>query len=93
MVVIGGRTNASEELSQNLEIYDTESSDWYKVNAINRYRHIILSLDATIFVHGGFEPEFPNKPLDSFLSIDLSKLASIYPKLSKTLGKENSNIL
>lgn len=42
MIVTGGRTNASEEQSQQLEIYDTESSDWYKVNSINRYRHSIV---------------------------------------------------
>ena len=50
-----------------LEIYDTESSDWYKINAVNRYRHSILVLDSFMYVHGGFEPEFPNKPLDTLL--------------------------
>ena len=46
-----------------------------------------------MFIHGGFEPEFPNKPLDSLISFDLNKIATIYPKLSKAFGKEIPNIL
>jgi hypothetical protein len=42
MMVVGGRTNASDEASHMIEMYDTESSDWYKVSAINRYRHSIV---------------------------------------------------
>ena len=78
MIVLGGRSNASEELASMLEIYDTESTDWYKFNAINRYRHTILSIDNLLYVHGGFEPNFPNKPLDSFLLVDLGNLANIH---------------
>lgn len=47
-----------------------------------------------MYVHGGFEPEFPNKPLDSMLSIDLLSIANNFPKLGKYFGvKDNSNIL
>lgn len=42
MLVFGGRTNMSEEQSQTLEIYDTESSEWYKINCLNRYRHAMI---------------------------------------------------
>ena len=43
-----------------LEIYDTESSDWYKFTSVNRYRHTIASIDNLLYIHGGFEPECPN---------------------------------
>lgn len=46
-----------------------------------------------MFVHGGFEPEFTNKPLDSMISVDLNSLPSLFPKLSKYFGmKEQVNI-
>ena len=38
MIVIGGRTNTVVE-DVPMEVYDTESSEWYKFNAIQRFRH------------------------------------------------------
>ena len=67
MIVKDGRSYSSELDASMVEIYDTESSDWHKFKATNRYRHIIVSIDNYLFVHGGFEPEFPNKPLDTML--------------------------
>jgi hypothetical protein len=46
-----------------------------------------------MYVHGGFEPEFPNKPLDTMLSVELSTLGQFFPKLSKQFGGAISNIL
>ena len=88
MVVIGGRTNVAEDLSNTIEIYDTESSDWYRMNSINRYRHTIIQIENLLYLHGGFEPDFPNKPLDSMFSIDISRVSNIYPKLSRAFGCE-----
>ena len=56
MIVMGGRSNSSELDASMVEIYDTESSDWHKFKAINRYRHTIVSIDNYLYVHGGFEP-------------------------------------
>lgn len=67
MLVVGGRTSGGEEQGKCVEIYDTESSDWYRINSFNRYRHTTVIIDNTMYLHGGFEPEFPNKPLDSML--------------------------
>ena len=50
-----------------MEIYDTESSEWYKINCVNRYRHGIVIIENQLYMHGGFEPDFPNKPLDSII--------------------------
>lgn len=40
MLVIGGRSN---QINDNipLEIYDTETSDWYKFAAVMRFRHSV----------------------------------------------------
>ena len=46
-----------------MEVYDTESSEWYKFNAIQRFRHTCWQVDGTVFVHGGFEHETPNIPI------------------------------
>lgn len=93
MFVLGGRTNINEDQSQTMEIYDTETSEWYKVNCVNRYRHAIILQEQNLYIHGGFEPDFPNKPLDSLLQFDLKQISQVYPKLSKNFGLDNGNIL
>ncbi len=104
MIVLGGRTSANDEMSSHIEVYDTESSDWYRVPAINRYRHAIIQVENHLLMHGGFEPEYPNKPLDTMLSVDISRIGNIYPRLAKVFGKDtfingaggsilNSNVL
>jgi len=74
-----------------LEVYDTESSEWYKFRAIQRFRTAVWSIDTNVFVHGGFEHETPNIPINSISRIDATKLfanhaglaAKIFPKTSK----------
>jgi protein phosphatase len=56
MIVVGGRTNANDELSSTMEVYDTETSEWYRINTINRYRHTVVLMDSIMYIHGGFEP-------------------------------------
>jgi protein phosphatase len=87
MMVIGGRTNqVGEDVA--LEVYDTESSEWYKFKAIQRFRHSSWEMDSNVYVHGGFEHETPNIPIDAINRIDAQKLfanhssllSKIYPK-------------
>ncbi len=73
MMVIGGRTNTVGEIVP-LEIYDTESSEWYKFNSLQRFRHACWSVDAHVYVHGGFEHETPNIPINIIARIDTYKL-------------------
>lgn len=73
MLVIGGRTNTVGEVVP-LEIYDTESSEWYKFNSLQRFRHACWSVDANVYVHGGFEHETPNIPINIIAKIDSYKL-------------------
>lgn len=75
MLVMGGRTNVNDDTQHSLEIYDTESSDWYRIKATNRYRHTVLILENKLYMHGGFEPESPNKPLDSMIQINLHEIS------------------
>lgn len=79
MVITGGRTNANNSgYDQNnlpIEIYDTESSEWQKIGCANRYRHSsVISESNQLLIYGGFEPDLPNKPLDSLLRFELAKL-------------------
>lgn len=53
-----------------LEVYDTESSEWYKFNSLQRFRHACWSVDANVYVHGGFEHETPNIPINIIARID-----------------------
>lgn len=91
MMVIGGRTNqVGEDVA--LEVYDTESSEWYKFKAIQRFRHSVWSVESSVYVHGGFEHETPNIPINAISRIDATKLfanhqsllTKIYPKTSKS---------
>lgn len=47
MVVIGGRTNTVGE-TVAMEVYDTESSEWFKFSAVQRFRHACWILDNKI---------------------------------------------
>ena len=70
MIVLGGRTNTVGE-TVYMEIYETETSEWKKFNSVQRFRHTVWTVDANIYMHGGFENETPNIPTDSILKLDL----------------------
>jgi hypothetical protein len=89
MMVIGGRTNqVGEDVA--LEVYDTESSEWYKFRAIQRFRTAVWSIDTSVYVHGGFEHETPNIPINSISRIDASKLFTYHPALAAKILPKNS---
>jgi len=70
MLVMGGRSNNVGEILP-FEIYDTESSDWYKFSSVQRFRHCIFILNNMLYIHGGFDQDSPNVPTDSTLGLDL----------------------
>lgn len=80
MVVLGGRTNTVGENVQ-LEVYETESSEWRKFNSLIRHRHTVWAIDTTIFMHGGFENETPNIPTNSIMKLDLMEIFNKVPSL------------
>lgn len=71
MLVVGGRTNTVGECV-NLEVYDTESSEWKKFSSLQRFRHTCWVIDTNIFMHGGFENETPNIPTNTIMKIDIT---------------------
>ena len=73
MLVVGGRSNnVGENLS--FEIYDTESSDWFKFASIQRFRHASWLIDSTLYLHGGFDSDSPSIPTENILKLDISKI-------------------
>lgn len=84
MFVLGGRTNKVGE-TVPFEVYDTESSDWYRYASISRFRHSCWILDQNLYVHGGFEHDSPNVPTNVITKIDIAKMFSNQPALLKSL--------
>ena len=84
MIVIGGRTNKVNE-NVPLEVYDTESSEWYKFASIKRFRHACWSVDSHIYVFGGFEQDSPSIPTDAILKFDSVTAFQSKPQITQKL--------
>jgi len=84
MIVLGGRTNTVGENLQ-LEVYETESSEWKKFNSLQRFRHTVWAIDTKLFMHGGFENDNPNVPTSTIMKLDLTGLFSKSPLLMQKL--------
>lgn len=91
MIVIGGRTNTVGEVVP-LEVYDTESSEWTNFNSLQRFRHVCWAVGFTVYVHGGFEQDTPNIPIDAIATIDAEKLfanhETLYDKMKNAEKKD-----
>jgi hypothetical protein len=88
MLVIGGRTNNVGEVVP-LEVYDTESSEWTKFDSLQRFRHSCWVIDSQIYIHGGFQHETPNIPINSISRIDVMKMVSNVESLSQKVELVN----
>jgi hypothetical protein len=84
MIVLGGRTNTVGENLQ-LEVYETESSEWKKFNSLQRFRHTVWAIDTNLFMHGGFENDNPNVPTSTIMKLDLNGLFNKSPLLMQKL--------
>lgn len=72
MLIVGGRTNnVGEHLT--LDVYDTETSEWAKFNALQRFRHGSWIFENFVYVYGGFELESPNIPTDNINRVNILK--------------------
>ncbi|CAD8102091.1 unnamed protein product [Paramecium primaurelia] len=85
MLVIGGRSNNVGE-TLPFEIYDTETSDWYKFQPIQRFRHSSWLVEQFLYLHGGFDSDQPNIPTEGILRIDLNKRFAQTPQLLKQMN-------
>lgn len=72
-LVIGGRTNNTND-NIPLEVYDTQTSDWFKFGNFQRFRHASWLTDQWLFMFGGFDQKNPNIPTDELLRVNLAKL-------------------
>jgi diadenosine tetraphosphatase ApaH/serine/threonine PP2A family protein phosphatase len=73
MIVLGGRNNNLGE-NVGVGVYDTETSEWYKLTAVQRFRHVSWVTENYLYVQGGFDPDLPNTPLDTLIRLDLLKV-------------------
>lgn len=89
LIITGGRSNLASD-TVPMEIYDTETSDWFKYEAPQRFRHATFFCDNFLFMHGGFNQETPNTPTDIIIKLDLSNILQEEPQLSKYLLLEVS---
>ena len=69
----GGR---SQTLGDNLpiEVYDTETSEWFKFSSFRRFRHSSFIFENYLYIHGGLEDDKHNNPANVLNEIDLFEL-------------------
>jgi hypothetical protein len=80
MVILGGRTNNVSD-NVGMEVYDTETSEWYKMTAVQRFRHGSWVVDNSLYIYGGFEHESPNVPTDTVIRLNILKTFQIHDSL------------
>ena len=81
-VVLGGRTNNTNDQIP-LEVYDTQSSDWFRFGNYQRFRHACWLTDQWLYCFGGFDQKSPNIPTDELLRLNLVKVFQINPMVLK----------
>jgi hypothetical protein len=94
MIVIGGRTNTVGEVVP-LEVYDTESSEWASFTSLQRFRHVCFSVGFIVYIHGGFEQDTPNIPINVISTINAEKLfenhETLYEKMKNSEKKDKKS--
>jgi protein phosphatase len=84
MIVLGGRTD--EDLkSIPIEVYVTETSEWFELASFNKFRHSSWIVDNLLFTHGGFDYTSPMISKNDLVMIDMIKLMITKNTLSKKL--------
>lgn len=72
MFVYGGKGSSSSKVL-DLEIYNTECSEWLKFPCVGRHRHGIWVSDTCLYIFGGFD-KGSSIPTNTIQVIDLAKL-------------------
>jgi diadenosine tetraphosphatase ApaH/serine/threonine PP2A family protein phosphatase len=73
MVVLGGRTNNTGG-TVGMEVYDTGTSEWTRMSAIQKFRHASWFVDNFLYIYGGFENDSPNIPTGAVTRINILRL-------------------
>jgi len=53
MLIVGGKTNNVAE-TLPMEVFDTETSEWFPYNTIQRFRHGSWIHEKHLYIYGGF---------------------------------------
>ena len=85
MFIIGGK-GADLNDKMNLDIYDTEASQWISIESEQRHRHVSWAFGGNIFLHGGFGSPTNNLPVADIHMINLPKSLEKYPNLAENLS-------
>lgn len=91
MLIVGGKTNNVAE-TLPMEVFDTETSEWFPYNTIQRFRHGSWIHEKHLFIYGGFELSSPTLPTDSIFKINLAQLFKNNPNLYSKVVDLNSSI-
>ena len=86
LIILGGRTDTDMKTIQ-IEVYDTESSEWYKLASFDKFRHSSWLLDNYLYTHGGFDYSSPMISNNSLVMIDIIKLIETNSPLSIKMAK------
>jgi protein phosphatase len=91
MLIIGGKTNNVAE-TLPLEVFDTETSEWFAYNTVQRFRHGSWVHEKNLYIYGGFELSSPTLPTDTVFKINLSQLFKNNPALYGKVVDLNSSV-
>ncbi len=84
--MLGGRTE-DDVKNIPIEVYDTETSEWFELAAFNKFRHSSWIFENQLFTHGGFDYASPQISKNDLVMIDVIKLFNINTNLSKKLER------
>ena len=84
MFISGGRTsNVHENL--NLDIFDTDTSEWHTINSLQRFRHVSWLNNGNLYIQGGFKQDSPEIPVADVMKVDILEALKNKPTLVKKL--------
>ena len=89
-LLVGGRNNNNnDKLEIPMEIYNLETSEWFKFPGISRFRHVTWFYNNTLMTHGGFENSKPNQPTSILFATDMLSLFANFPDLLKNVERDS----
>lgn len=86
VLIIGGRTNNVNEVIP-LDIFDTETSEWFSYPGIERFRQCNWIFENFLYLHGGLQQTNPNIPVEEVNRVDLLTLFENNFKVQQIFGQ------
>jgi hypothetical protein len=92
MLIVGGRTNNIQD-KLSLEVYDTETSEWWKCDSRQCFRHAVWFSESFLYIHGGFKEDSPNIPTAQIFRANLTDLFEGNQNLIKSIARHEKTLL